>query len=123
MKHRLVISNGLGMNTKVWLNNQGDFSAKVQFGDAALNYLGVDGVDFQIEEDRVSIGIEPTYQYEKLKIITIHKDKSKSTITDGIAWGAYGSNVVFKTRSFQDFKYRSKFVRFVEEWHPKLFPT
>lgn len=121
VKHRICTAHGLGVNTQVWLNNEGDFTSKVQFGDAAMKYLGVEGVDFQIEKDRVSIGIEPTYQYDKLKIIVIHQDKRLSSITDGIAWGHYGSDVVVKRKYYHDYKYNSKFVKFVDQWHSTLW--
>lgn len=120
MKHRITHEHGFGANSKVWLNNQGLIHP--DFGDAALDYLGLSRVDFQVEDDKISIGIEPTYQYDRLHIITVHEDIYKSEWVRGKAWGAYGSEVVFEKKILNDYKYQSKFVRFVEKWHPVLFP-
>lgn len=120
MKHRITHNHGFGANAKVWLNNEGLLNP--QFGDAALDYLGLHRADFQIEDDKISVGIEPTYQFDRLHIITIHRDKLKSEWTRGKAWGAYGSEVVFESKMLRDYKYESKFVRFVDQWHPVIFP-
>jgi hypothetical protein len=118
MKHRLV-NNGLGANAEVHLNNKGIINK--EFADAALDFLGLEGFDFQVDDDSVSVGIEPTYQYEDLKIITIARNKKHSTYVTGRAWGPYGSQVVKRTRRMGDYSRQSKFTKFVDEWHSFLF--
>jgi hypothetical protein len=120
MKHRIVHEHGFGANAKVWLNNQGPLNP--QFGDAALDYLELTRCDFQIDDNQISVGIEPTYQFDRLHVLTIHRQKDKSGWVRGKAFGAYGSQVVTERRILGDYKYQSKFVRFVDKWHPILFP-
>ena len=79
------------------------------------------GVDYMVHLDGFTFGIEPSYQYDKLKIIEIDKDKEKSFIIDGKSWGAYGSEVVLKTRYYKDYKKNGKFKKFVDYWHPRIF--
>ena len=120
MKHRLV-NNGLGANAKVYLNNRGSLNER--FTQAVLEFLGLEGGDFQVEKDSVSVGIEPTYQYQDLKIVTIAKNKNESTYTTGRAWGPYGSGIASKTRRYGSYKNKSRFTKFVDEWHPFIWSS
>lgn len=121
MKHRLV-NNGFGANAKVLLDNKGTINE--EFADEAIeqffDYWG--GFDFSIRENHVSLGIEPTYQYDKLKIVTINKDKNYSTYATGKAWGPYGSQLVKREKMYASYKRQSAFTRFVDKWHTIIFP-
>lgn len=119
MKHRLV-NNGFGANAEVYLNNQGTLDNN--FANAVLDLFGYDGLDYQVDENAVSMGIEPTYQYDELKIITIRKNKEDSTYITGKAFGPYGSQVVSRTKRLGDYKRQTKITKFVDAWHPILFP-
>jgi hypothetical protein len=118
MKHRLV-HNGLGANAEVLLDNQGRINK--EFANAALDFLKLEGLDFQVGEHYVSVGIEPTYMYQPLKIITISRNKDDSTYVTGTAWGPYGSGIAKRVRRRGNYKKKSKFTKFVDEWHPFLF--
>jgi len=66
MRHRIVSGTGLGNPDPVLLNNEGEINEF--FAEAALKeyFYQQEGFDFQIEEDMVNIGIEPTYQGDEL---------------------------------------------------------
>lgn len=122
-RHRIGgINNGLGNPEKAVLDNTGKINK--QFADAAIEvyFQKWEGFDFKVDKDLVAVGIEPTYQGDPLKIVTIRRDKSQSTIQEGKAFGYYGSGVRQATRVYANFKYNSKFKRFVDQWHPILFP-
>jgi hypothetical protein len=74
-----------------------------------------------VNENCVMVGIEPAYQYQRLLIITIHKNKELSFIRDGYAWGGYGSGVRQKTKFYGEFKRSCQFTRFVDKWHTYMF--
>lgn len=119
MRHRIFSGNGLGNPDKVLLNNKGNLNN--EFADAALVEYFSEGFDFQISGDSIAIGIEPAYQYDRLKIISIHKNKENSYIRTGKAWGPYGSQIVSSVKIYKDYKNNSKFIRFVDKWHAVLF--
>jgi hypothetical protein len=121
MRHRIVTGTGFGNSAPVLLDNKGTINAL--FALAALKeYFGYEeGFDFQINKNYINIGREPGYQYERLKIISIHKDKDKSYIQTGKAWGPYGSQIVQNKKHYGEYKYNSKFVKFVDKWHEVLF--
>lgn len=74
---------------------------------------------FDVHEIR--FGIEPSYQYDDLKMICIHFDKDLSRFVTGRAWGSWGSDIAKKEKWYNQYKNQSKFVRFVDKWHPILF--
>ena len=120
MRHRICNILGLGNPDPELLDNKGNLNK--EFADAVLaTYFKDTGFDFHIDEEAVQVGIEPAYQYGKLRIITIHKDKSKSFHRSGKSWGGYGSKLVSTTKTYAEYKRRRKFVKFVDEWHAKLF--
>lgn len=121
MRHRMVSGTGLGNPDEVLLDNKGTINAAFA-KDALYVYFDEEaGFDFQIKKNSVSIGIEPGYQYERLKIIHINKNKSKSYIQYGRAWGLYGSQIAKNTRYYSEYKTKSKFIKFVDKWHAELF--
>lgn len=77
--------------------------------------------DAQIKNGEVMMGIEPSYMYEGLKIITISERKGESSIATGYAWGAWGTGIRSKERRYDDAKKKGKFVKFIDHWHPLLF--
>lgn len=81
----------------------------------------MDGVDFGVEGSCVMFGIEPSYMYEHLYIVGLNRNKKNCYIKDGIAWGPYGSGISQKYRFYGGYKTKSKFVRFVDRWHSRLF--
>lgn len=120
MKHR--ISTVLGSNaTRFDLDNKGRIEKTL--ADLAIEayFEHWEGFDFKVTKNFVNIGIEPSYQSDPLRVVTIHRNKKKSSITEGRAFGYYGSGVRKKTRVYGDYKYNSKFVRFIDEAHRILF--
>lgn len=122
MRHRLTdCFTGLGNPNPALINNNGEFNKIV--GDKLVKgyFKNFEAVDFQLEEDYVIAGYEPAYMYEKLLIICIHKIKEKSYIKKGYAWGGWGTGIRSSTRYYSDFKYKSKFVKTIDEIHSMLF--
>lgn len=116
------ISTGLGNPDRVLLNNKGKVLKRheLMFEDAKktwrfFDFLG--GADFQFADDGFSFGYEPAYQYERLMIIHINKDQGKSYIINGKAFDSYGSGIRKSIRFYSDYKYNSKFKRFIDKWH------
>jgi len=119
MRRRIAGSFGLGNPDKELLSNRGRLPKA--FVNAVKRTFFKEGFDFEIQEDAVAVGVEPTYQDDPLKIIVINKDKSKSYVRRGKAFGLYGSQVVATIKYYDDYKYKSKFIKFVDTWHQKLF--
>jgi hypothetical protein len=121
MRHRIVSGTGFGNPEPALLTNTGNVDK--EFAEAAIKAYFEDweGFDYDVTDDVVKVGIEPAYQYDKLKILEIHRDKSKSSIRHGKAWGAYGSKLVSTVKTYGEYKRRNKFVKFVDEWHGRLF--
>lgn len=121
MRHRMASGFGLGNPSQPLLNNKGAVNGSFA-SDAITEYFQrYEGFDYQINEDEILVGIEPAYQYDRLKIIRICKNKSDSYIQIGRAWGPYGSQIGSTTKYYKDYKNKSKFVRFVDRWHVELF--
>ena len=121
MRHRMVSGTGMGNPDPVLLDNQG--SLPEVFAQEALEqyFPKEEGFDFKMTDDLVNIGIEPAYQYEQLKIISINKNKEDSYIMYGKAWGPYGSGIVRRVRHYKEYKHKSKFIRFIDKWHKEIF--
>lgn len=119
MRHRIAAITGLGNPNPVLLDNKGKLNYK--FADAVVETYFPEGFDYKIMRDQVLVGIEPSYQFDPLKIVAIHKDKKKSFIQTGRAWGGYGSQLSTTTKCYSEYKYKSKFVKFIDQWHDKLF--
>ena len=125
MRHRLGHITGLGNPNPALLNNKGTPTKAVSdmFDEALVLYFEKwGGADFRIEKDFVRVGIEPAYQGEHMQIIQIHKDKDESFIVTGIARGAYGSEICSTTKMYADYKNKCKFTKFIDKWHPLIFP-
>lgn len=122
MRHRIVTNTGLGNPDPVLLDNKGTFVWNDLANDAIDKYFQrYEGFDYQLNKHFIAIGYEPAYEGETLKIICIHKDINKSYIKTGKACGAYGSGITATTKYYGDYKYKSKFVKFIDRWHKELF--
>lgn len=121
MKHR--IATVLGNNdTRFNLDNTGEINET--FASAAIKeYFGYwEGCDFHVDKKQVVVGVEPSYQGDDLLVVAIHKDIDKSAIQTGHAFGHYGTGVRKRTKTYAEYKRNSKFKKFVDKWHPILFP-
>ena len=132
MYHRIgEIHTGLGNPNPCMLNNKWSKNEELnnlikKMFDEGINlfFKEYGGCDFRIEESKYNIkvvfGIEPTYQYDKLKLIGIYSDIESCFKEDGTSFGAYGSNVVSKKRNYTQYKYNCKFKIFAEKWSKEL---
>lgn len=77
--------------------------------------------DFQINEDEIKIGIEPSYQFDRLFIITIKRNKLESTLENGVAFGNFGTSICIKEKTYKNYKLKTKFTRFVDKYHEVFF--
>lgn len=77
--------------------------------------------DAQYRDMEVTLGIEPSYMYERLKIIVIDKQKEYSYIQTGYAWGPWGTGIRSKTKYYKEMKYNSKYKNFINKWHEKIY--
>ena len=93
---------------------------KIFFKGTKLDFEYCDAqANFDMSE--ITIGIEPAYVYEDLKIIIIRKKKKHSEFITGYAWGVCGFDIVSKNKYYSEYKTKSKLVKFVDKWHGKLF--
>lgn len=128
MLHNVVNLIGLGNPEPCELDNNIKLD-KSKFWDSFLIELqksypifsNFDGFDFHLAKNGFAFGIEPSYQFDELLIVYIDfYDKNNSYIERGLATGFYGSNCVSKTKFYKDYKRKSKFIRFVDEWYQPL---
>lgn len=121
MKHRIANTTCFGDLQPVFLDNKGSID-ELFAEDVLKSYFKKhEGLDFSIKDMSVDVGIEPTYQYDKLKIISINKIKGDSYLLDGIARGSYGTQISKTIRYYKDYKNKCKFINFVDKWHSVLF--
>lgn len=121
MRHRISPHTGLGNPSPIILDNRGHLKKK--YADFMLDgyFKEHGGYDFKVTREFVDVGIEPSYQYDQLFIIRIHKNKKLSFIQRGKAWGLYGSQIVQRKKYYSEYKYKSKFTKMVDEFHGVLF--
>lgn len=133
MRHRIGgnINTGLGNPEKCLLDNEwsknesiNNLLKKIMDDAIPLYFNEWQGCDFRIIENESEtvfvLGYEPAYKFEKLKIIKISSNKSLSYIWTGIAFGFYGSGIRSKYKFYNEYKYNSKFKRFVDRWNDEL---
>ena len=89
------------------------------FKNTEMDYLFCDA---GFTGEALILGIEPTYQFDPLKIIVVHRDKKQSKYVTGRAVEAWASRIVKTEKLYSQYKKQSKFVRFVDKWHGKIFP-
>ncbi len=121
MRHRIASGFGIGNANPPLLDNKGSVNTSYGFDAIKKYFQKYEGFDYQVSGTSVAVGIEPGYQYEPLLIVCICKNKSKSYIQRGKAWGAYGTQLVTTTKYYKDYKKKSKFIKFVDKWHKVLF--
>ena len=136
MKYRIggdaVRATGLGgggqalMDGKPTGDKKRDALIRLVSKDCYLSFfkgtkLDYDGVDAQAKEYEVRIGIEPSYMYESLKMFVISKTKENSYMVTGYSWGGWGTGIRSTRRYYSEYKTKSKFVRFIDNWHPQLY--
>lgn len=122
---------GLGGNAKVWMsgkptedkkfNKLVNRAAKECYETFSFERFGY--CDAGIDGGEVRLGIEPTYMFQPLKIIAINKNKDESRYITGRAVGPWASVCQSRIKEYRDYSRNSKFVRFVDKWHPLLFAT
>lgn len=128
MRHRMIDLTGLGNSEPCELDNnvkleKSEFwnSFMVECQKNFTFFSGYDGFDFHLSKTGFTFGIEPSYRLDELLIIYIDfNDKNNSYIEKGIAFGWYGSNCATKIKFYKDYKRKSKFIRFVDEWYKPL---
>lgn len=113
---------GLGNPDKQLLTNSGKLDRHFAEVATALFLSKFEHVDHDVTKLEVKIGHEPAYQYERLKIVSIHRNKKKSYLAEGLARGGYGSQICASKKTYAEYMYDCKFTRFVDHWHPILFP-
>jgi hypothetical protein len=131
MRHQIghAAATGLGNPAPELVSGRstGDRKRDALINDAAKDCYGSFGFkqhgycDAGEDGHEVRLGVEPAYQYEDLKVIIISKEKDYSRIITGRPWGPWGSQVASTIREYGDYKRRSKFVRFIDKWHPLLY--
>ena len=132
MYHRIgEIHTGLGNPNPCMLNNKWSENEELnnlikKMFDEGINifFKQYGGCDFRIEKSQDNImvvfGIEPTYQYDKLKLITINSDIENCYYENGVAFGVYGSKIVSKKKKYTQYKNNCKFKVFAEKWSKEL---
>ena len=128
MQHRLIGNTitGLGGNAKTILDNSGQMTPKIkEMFNEAIEIFSLmkkwECLDFEINENVIKFGIEPTYQYDKLEIVCVANHLANCYIETGIAFGVYGIGIRKKRKYYYDFKQKTKFTDFINKWQPQLF--
>ena len=133
MVRRSGVLTGIGNSEPELMDGQSTGDSKL---DAVINDCSKDcyetffkgtemdynGVDAGADVYGIRIGIEPAYFGDNLRLITFLQNKDRCSYETGHAFGYYGSGIRSKVRRYQDYKYNGKFKRFVDKWHPLLFP-
>lgn len=129
MRHRINNGiTGLGNPEPERLNNNFKLE-KNKFWDDFLNDASANfrlisecgGFDYQLSDGIFRFGIEPSYERDPLLIIQFDfEDKDNCFIEKGISFGAYGSNVVKTYKFYGEYKYKSKFIKFIDKYYNEL---
>lgn len=80
------------------------------------------GVDAGASVFGIKFGVEPSYFGDNLKTVNFISNKDKCSIETGHAFGYYGSGIRSTERFYGEYKYSTKFTRFIDKWHSTLFP-
>lgn len=83
---------------------------------------GYEHCDFGWLNDKVFVlGLEPSYQWDKLLVFQFDfENKDNSAALYGTAFGPYGSSIAIKKKQLKDYKRKSKFTNFINEWYNLL---
>jgi hypothetical protein len=119
------IHTGLGNPSPPIMNNEWSENENINnflknMGEEAIDlyFKDLEGFDFQIDDESITIGFEPAYKYDKLKVLHFDKNKDDCYYQTGIAFGYYGSGICSKTKFYRDYKKASKFKNFINKWYP-----
>ena len=126
MRHRMGCASqtGLGNPSPAMLGNGGNLTKpiKAMFKEALQLYFNKEeGFDYDIYDNEIYFGVEPSYMYEHLKIICIKRNKERSYIESGYAHGAWGSDIARSGKAYSEYKNNCKFTRFIDKWHEKIY--
>lgn len=126
MRHRIGSSSGIGNSEPPILNNNFNMERDL-FWDGFLNDLIANfktiaeygGFDYKLDkEGNFLFGIEPSYKYDDLQILCINtNDKGLCSLTEGRAWGLYGTSITSRTKYYSEYKRNCKFTRFIDSWY------
>lgn len=134
MVRRSGVLTGLGNSEPELMDGQSTGNPKL---DAVINECAKDcyetffegtkmdygAIDAGADVFGIKFGIEPAYKDHELKLITFLQEKNRCQYETGIARGWYGSQIQSTIRYYQSYKYSSKFTRFIDKWHSRLFDT
>jgi hypothetical protein len=126
MRHRLggASHTGFGNSAPEILNNTGVFTEEIKkLADDAIDiyFKEFGGCDYEITENKIVLGIEPAYQFEELRILCLTKEKNNCYIETGHAFDSYGSGIRSRRKYYGEYKYNSKFKKFIDKWHYIIF--
>ena len=125
MRHRIGMAGctGLGNPNPCILDNKGTLNTiQTEVADEFIKIYNEGwGCDYGIGENYFMLGIEPSYMGDDLTILLLHKNKNNSSLQTGRAFGYYGSGIRSRTKYYKEYKYNSKFKKFVDKFHSKLF--
>lgn len=134
MRHRMGCAAATGLGRKsgtdfcLW-NNKEEVKSKAQYdllyrmaNDFGKQFLDSKYCpDFGIKKNWITIGVEPSYQWDYLRVIHFAPDDiNKCLIEYGTAFGPYGTKVAFKQKFFSDYKRKNKYTRFINKWFKKV---
>lgn len=127
MRHRIGGGiTGIGSSVPCRLTNNIKLPDELkEFADEMISQFhamwNYNGFDIQLDNNGVYFGIEPSYKFDPLEILYFNfKSKDCCSYIRGVAYGFYGADVVTKSKNYVDYKYKTKFVRFVDKWYDKV---
>ena len=133
MRHRIGIAGmtGLGNSEPARLSNQWtgieeiDQALKPMMAEAVeLFFKDWEGCDFSIAQAGkgmiVTLGIEPSYKFDTLKIIAVGSCMENSYKETGVAWGYFGTGIASTVKTYAECTYKTAFTRFVQKWSEEL---
>lgn len=130
MRHRIIgnVKIGLGTSAPELIPNKRSGS---QLRDRTIKRCSKEAFklffekfgycDAGMDGQEVRIGIEPAYEFDPLKIIILSPRIEDCALITGRAVESWAAKVISTRRNYSDYKYQSKFVRFVDKWHPQIF--
>jgi hypothetical protein len=83
--------------------------------------LDYEAIDAGANDSEITFGLEPSYFGDPLKVIRICGEKKWCNFETGLAKGYWGSGIRSTKKHYFEYKYSSKFTRFIDKWHPILF--
>lgn len=128
MKHRIFTETNLGGNAPTLLPNNVELKNEAFwdkfYNSAAKTFNLIEdygGFDYRLTCGGFNFGIEPTYQYDKLLIIHFSFLKKEAcSIERGTAFGVYGTDIRSETWFYSDYKRKSAFTSFIDEWYEPI---